>query len=336
MKIVKSNRKLFKDHQITDESVYHNKRTILKSLGLLASASLISQPANANILDWFTDNKETNDKPQTLKTLKYTPTNSDLKLTPESKVTSYNNFYEFGTGKSDPAEYAHALTIDPWKIKVNGLVNTPFELGYEDLFNQFPLEERIYRLRCVEAWSMVVPWIGFPLSALLKNADIQNSAKYVAFETLHRPDEMRGQSSRFIGGNIPYPYTEGLRLDEAMHPLTILAVGLYGKSLPKQNGAPVRLIVPWKYGFKSIKSIVNIRLTAQEPATTWNLSAPQEYGFYANVNPNVDHPRWSQASERIITSGGLLDQKRIKTQMFNGYADEVAGLYQGMDLRKYY
>lgn len=245
-------------------------------------------------------------------------------------ITNYNNFYEFGTGKGDPASYAGALTTRPWTIDVGGLVNKPAKLDIEMLLKNYHLEERIYRLRCVEAWSMVIPWVGFPLASLLKDFDVQGSAKYVAFETLYRPSEMSGQSSVF--GSLPWPYVEGLRLDEAMHPLTILAVGLYGDLLPNQNGAPVRLIVPWKYGFKSIKSIVSIKLTETQPTSTWNRQAPQEYGFYSNVNPTVDHPRWSQASERQI--GGGLFAKRRETQIFNGYAEQVATLYSGMDLRK--
>jgi sulfoxide reductase catalytic subunit YedY len=212
-------------------------------------------------------------------------------------------------------------------------VNKPLTLNLDDLTKRFPLEERIYRLRCVEAWSMVIPWIGYELSALLKAADPLSSAKYVAFETLDDPKQMPGQRNRFLGGGIEYPYVEGLRLDEAMHPLTLMSVGLYGKTLPPQNGAPVRLVVPWKYGFKSIKSIVRIRLTDKQPPTTWNRLASNEYGFYANVNPDVSHPRWSQASERRITTGGLLSRNRIPTEMYNGYS-EVAPLYANMDLTR--
>lgn len=254
-------------------------------------------------------------------------------LTPFEHVTSYNNFYEFGYQKDDPARYADRLTVDPWTIEIGGLVNNPRKLGLEDILASVDLEERIYRLRCVEAWSMVIPWVGFPLSALLKQFDIQGSAKYVRFETLHRPSEMPGQKSFF--GSIDYPYVEGLRIDEAMHPLAILAVGLYGKTMPNQNGAPIRLVVPWKYGFKSIKSIVKIELVENMPATTWALSAPHEYGFYANVNPTVDHPRWSQARERRLPSG-LFDRNIIDTQMFNGYAEQVADLYSDLDLRVNY
>jgi sulfoxide reductase catalytic subunit YedY len=241
-------------------------------------------------------------------------------------ITSYNNFYEFGTGKGDPAEYAGGLTIDPWSVVIDGLVDKPGTYDIADVVAGQPLEERIYRFRCVEAWSMVIPWIGFQLSGLLDRVGVQPGAKFVAFETLVRPEEMPGQKSPFI----EWPYREGLRLDEAMHPLTILATGLYSEEMPKQNGAPIRLVVPWKYGFKSIKSIVRISLTDTMPATTWNMLQPSEYGFYANVNPKVDHPRWSQASERRVGSG--LFSGRQDTLMFNGYEAEVSSLYAGQDL----
>lgn len=253
--------------------------------------------------------------------------------TPYEDVKRYNNFYEFGTDKGDPAQYAEALTTDPWSVAVEGEVAKPGVYHLEDLLGKVDLEERIYRLRCVEAWSMVIPWVGFPLSDLIKRFEPTSKARYVAFETLYRPDEMRGQRSRFSG--IDWPYVEGLRIDEAMHPLTLMAVGLYGRVLPNQNGAPIRLVVPWKYGFKSIKSIVKIRFTETAPPTTWNRLQPSEYGFYANVNPKVDHPRWSQASERRLPSS-FFAPNRIPTKMFNGYADQVASLYAGMDLRKYY
>ncbi|PLS19876.1 protein-methionine-sulfoxide reductase catalytic subunit MsrP [Neptunicoccus cionae] len=245
-------------------------------------------------------------------------------------VTSYNNFYEFGTGKGDPAQYAHALTTDPWSVEIGGLVNNPGNYALEDILKDMTLEERIYRFRCVEAWSMVVPWVGFQLSDLIAKADPQGNAKYVAFETLMRPEEMHGQKN----GSFPWPYVEGLRLDEAMHPLTLMATGLYDEPLPNQNGAPLRLVVPWKYGFKSIKSIVKITLTEKEPPATWNLINAREYGFYSNVNPNVSHPRWSQASHRVIGSG--LFASKEPTEMFNGYGDAVASLYDGMDLSKFY
>ncbi|MBO9436367.1 protein-methionine-sulfoxide reductase catalytic subunit MsrP [Ruegeria sp. R13_0] len=246
------------------------------------------------------------------------------------EITSYNNFYEFGTGKDDPAKYAHTLVTEPWSIQIDGLVDRPGTYDFKDIMSEMTVEERIYRFRCVEAWSMVIPWNGFELAGLLNMAGVQEGAKFVAFETAYRPDEMPG--TRFP--ILEWPYREGLRLDEAMHPLTIMATGIYDRPIPNQNGAPLRLVVPWKYGFKSIKSIVKITLSEDEPPTSWNMSAPREYGFYSNVNPNVDHPRWSQASERQI--GGGLFAKRIPTLMFNGYEQEVASLYEGMDLKEYY
>lgn len=246
------------------------------------------------------------------------------------EITSYNNFYEFGTGKDDPAKYAGALTTEPWSVKIDGLVDNPGDYDFKNIMSEMTVEERIYRFRCVEAWSMVIPWNGFELADLLNMAGVQEGAKYVAFETALIPDEMPGVRYPIL----EWPYREGLRLDEAMHPLTIMATGIYDRPIPNQNGAPLRLVVPWKYGFKSIKSIVRITLTDVEPPTSWNMSAPREYGFYSNVNPNVNHPRWSQASEREI--GGGLFAKRIPTLMFNGYEKEVAGLYEGMDLSQYY
>ena len=247
--------------------------------------------------------------------------------TPWKDVTTYNNFYEFGTGKGEPAESAHTLKTRPWTIRFEGEVAKPQTMDIDKLLKAFPLEERIYRFRCVEAWSMVVPWVGLPLGALLASLQPTSRAKYVAFTTLHAPDQMPGQKR----GVLEWPYVEGLRLDEAMHPLSMLAVGVYGRVLPNQNGAPVRLVVPWKYGFKGIKSIVKIALTEKEPPTSWNLSNPSEYGFYANVNPDVDHPRWSQARERRL--GEFLKRK---TLAFNGYGGEVHAMYKGMDLRRYY
>jgi len=241
-------------------------------------------------------------------------------------ITSYNNYYEFGTDKGDPARYADALTIEPWSVRIDGLVDKPGDYAFDEIMAKMTVEERLYRFRCVEAWSMVVPWNGFELADLLEMAGVQSGAKYVAFETVLRPDEMRGVAYPVLD----WPYVEGLRLDEAMHPLTIMATGIYGRDIPNQNGAPLRLIVPWKYGFKSIKSVVRITLTDVEPPTSWNKANAREYGFYSNVNPEVDHPRWSQATERRI--GGGLFSPRIPTQMFNGYGDEVAGLYEGMDL----
>ena len=246
------------------------------------------------------------------------------------EIVGYSNYYEFGTDKADPLRYADALTIDPWAVQVDGLVERPGSYDLAAILAGKALEERIYRLRCVEAWSMVVPWVGFELSAFLAQVGVLPAAKYVAFETLLRPEEMHMQKSRLL----QWPYREGLRLDEAMHPLTILATGLYDEPLPKGNGAPLRLVVPWKYGFKSIKAIVRITLTDTQPDNTWRMSAAREYGFYANVNPEVDHPRWSQASERVIGAGLL--GGRVPTQMFNGYGEHVAGLYAGMDLTKNY
>lgn len=246
-------------------------------------------------------------------------------LTPLKHVAGYNNFYEFGTDKEDPTQYARALRTRPWTVSIEGLVHKPKILGIEELLRLAPLEERIYRLRCVEGWSMVIPWLGFPLAAMLKQVEPLRNAKYVEFVTAVQEDTMPGVKRRVLD----WPYTEGLRLDEAMHPLTLIAVGLYGDVLPNQNGAPLRLVVPWKYGFKSGKSIVKIRFTENEPRTTWMKAAPREYGFYSNVNPEVDHPRWSQATERRI---GEFFKRR--TLPFNGYGEQVAQLYAGMDLRK--
>lgn len=255
------------------------------------------------------------------------------KQTPFEDAASYNNFYEFGMDKSDPKRYASAMTVSPWSVDISGEVEKPGHYHLEDIIKPHALQERIYRLRCVEAWSMVIPWVGFPLADLLKRFSPTSKARYVAFETLNRPSEMRGQRSRF--STIDWPYVEGLRIDEAMHPLTILAVGMYGKTLPNQNGAPLRLVVPWKYGFKSIKSITRIHLTEQQPPTSWNLTAPNEYGFYSNVNPSVNHPRWSQATERRLPNS-LFKPNRINTLPFNGYAEQVASLYKGMNLTRYF
>lgn len=326
----------FTEADVTPESVFMLKRRqVLKALGISAAALSLPQTANADILSWF----KGNDRPPAPsgKPLQFSQPEqwqAKLDMTPEDKVTGYNNFYEFGLDKADPAANAGSLKTDPWKITISGEVAKPQTLDLDDLYKKFPLEQRIYRMRCVEAWSMVVPWIGFPLSKLLSLVEPTSDAKYVAFETLYDPEQMPGQKDRFIGGGLKYPYVEGLRLDEAMHPLTLLTVGVYGKALPPQNGAPIRLTVPWKYGFKGIKSIVSIKLVRELPPTTWNMIAPNEYGFYANVNPNVDHPRWSQASERFIGSGGVLDVKRQPTLLFNGYADQVASLYRGLNLKE--
>ncbi len=255
------------------------------------------------------------------------PYRVDEPQTPWKDVTGYNNYYEFGTDKSDPAENAHTLKTRPWTVAVEGEVKKPQTFELDKLLRLFPLEERIYRLRCVEAWSMVIPWVGFPLGALVKLVEPTANAKFVAFTSVHRPEQMPGQRRPVL----EWPYVEGLRIDEAVHPLTLMAVGLYGRVLPNQNGAPMRLVVPWKYGFKGIKGIVKIRFVAKPPPTAWNVSSPNEYGFYSNVNPDVDHPRWSQARERRI--GEFLKRKTLP---FNGYATEVAHLYQGMDPKKFF
>ncbi len=255
------------------------------------------------------------------------PFSTQEELTPYESVTTYNNFYEFGTDKEDPARLAASLKPRPWQVAIDGEVAKPGVYEVDDLIRQHALQERVYRLRCVEAWSMVIPWVGIPLSEVLKRVEPNSRAKYVRFETLLDPQQFPGQRRRVLD----WPYVEGLRIDEALHPLTLLAVGLYGEVLPNQNGAPIRLVVPWKYGFKSIKSIVKISLTEQQPLTSWAKSGPNEYGFYANVNPRVDHPRWSQARERRI--GDLFKRDTV---MFNGYADEVARLYAGMDLKKFF
>jgi sulfoxide reductase catalytic subunit YedY len=254
------------------------------------------------------------------------------KLTSYKDVTTYNNFFEFGTDKADPARNAHTLKTRPWTVSVEGLVNKPKVWDIDALLKLAPMEERVYRMRCVEGWSMVIPWIGYSLSHLIKASEPQGSAKYIEFISLADPKQMPGLSSRVL----KWPYTEGLRLDEAMNPLSLLTFGLYGEILPNQNGAPIRITVPWKYGFKSAKSIVKIRITDKEPPTSWKVSAPSEYGFYSNVNPDVNHPRWSQATERRIGAEGGMFAPKIKTLPFNGYAEQVAHLYKGMDLRKFY
>ncbi|GGP82880.1 protein-methionine-sulfoxide reductase catalytic subunit MsrP [Shewanella ulleungensis] len=325
------------DNQVTPESVFNDRRNIIKALGLGALGASLPGQVQAGIFDLFGEQKANN--PFTTQSLNYsTPRQFVLPdvSTPEDKVTRHNNFYEFGTSKSDPFDNAQGFNIDPWTLVIDGLVDKPITLDLQALTKRFALEERTYRLRCVEAWSMVVPWVGFSLATLLKEAGIKSNATHVAFETLFDPEQMPGQKSRLMGGGIHYPYVEGLTIAEAMNELPFLAVGLYGKTLPPQNGAPIRLVVPWKYGFKSIKSVVRIRVMDKQPPTSWNQLASNEYGFYANVNPEVDHPRWSQASERSIGEGGLFSAKRIPTQMFNGYGDFVANLYKNMDLRKFY
>ena len=301
--------------EITPEGVYLNRRHFIRDAGLGAAALAFGAPAalaacTRDRIEEAGGEVAQQDDPNTYE-----------------EITSYNNFYEFGTGKEDPKANSGAFKPKPWSVKVDGLCNKPGDYAFEDLMKPHRIEDRTYRLRCVEAWSMVIPWQGIPLAAMLQRFEPRPSARYVAFTTVLRPAEMPGQRR----GVLDWPYVEGLRLDEAMHPLTLMATGLYGKPLPNQNGAPIRLIVPWKYGFKGIKSIVRIQFTDREPPTTWNLAAPNEYGFYANVNPDVDHPRWSQATERRIG-----EFRRRRTLMFNGYADQVASMYSGMDLARYY
>ncbi|MDG2459476.1 MAG: protein-methionine-sulfoxide reductase catalytic subunit MsrP [Luminiphilus sp.] len=309
--------------EITPERMFLNRRSLIRA-ATAASATMFGLPAVGSEVSAEEQMLDFTDDPNRILAAEQTPYDA---------VTSYNNFYEFGTDKSDPARHAHAMSIDPWTVKVGGLVNQPGELYLEDLLGGFELEERIYRFRCVEAWSMVVPWVGFPLSALLNRFQPKAEGRYVEFKTLYRRSEMRG--TRSFGSVIDWPYREGLRMDEAMHPLTLVAVGLYGKTLPSQNGAPLRLVVPWKYGFKSIKSIVEINVTDRQPKTSWQMLQPREYGFFANVNPAVDHPRWSQRYERRLPSS-VFNPNRVATLPFNGYADQVAGLYEGMDLSQDY
>ncbi|MBS4051676.1 MAG: protein-methionine-sulfoxide reductase catalytic subunit MsrP [Methylomonas sp.] len=298
--------------EITPKTLFYARRKFMQNAGGAALTALLPQSLWA--AGSFGD-------------LKKSPYAVEEESTPRKAITSYNNFYEFGTGKEDPAANAGGLKTRPWTVSVEGEVNKPKVFDIDDILKMAPLEERIYRLRCVEAWSMVVPWLGFSLVELLKRVEPTGNAKYVEFVSLYDPAQMPGQKSAVLD----WPYREGLRIDEAMHPLTLLTLGLYGDVLPNQNGAPVRIVMPWKYGFKSAKSIVGIRLLEKQPTTSWMKAGPNEYGFYANVNPDVDHPRWSQAKERRI--GEFLKRK---TLMFNGYADEVAPLYAGMDLQKYF
>src|SRR5215470_1610526 len=311
--------------EITPESLYLRRREFLRNALLFAATST---SVGGGLLWLIQGNRASEPKSSSVSTPSLTVAGSSSyntaePQTPYPAITTYNNFYEFGLGKSDPAENAHTLKPRPWTLRVEGEVRKPLEIDIDQLLKWFPLEERIYRMRCVEAWSMVIPWLGFPLGDLLKRVEPTSRAKYVAFTSLFDPKQMPEQRRRLLD----WPYVEGLRIDEAVHPLTLLVVGLYGKELPNQNGAPLRLVVPWKYGFKGIKSIVTIRLVEEEPPTTWNIAAPQEYGFYANVNPSVDHPRWSQATERRIG-----EFRRRPTLPFNGYGEQVAGLYTGMDL----
>ena len=302
----------FKYSEVTPEGVFLNRRNVItKGLSFLVALG-------ANSSSWASDG--------------YVKSQWSSKAKPNSydDITTYNNFYEFGTDKADPSKYAHKLTTRPWVVEVGGLVAKPGMYDLDEITKNITLEERIYSFRCVEGWSMVIPWLGFSLSEVLKKFEPLSSVKYVAFETLVRPEEMFGQRYNILD----WPYREGLTFSEAMHPLTMLSTGLYGKELPNQNGAPLRLVVPWKYGFKSIKSIVKITFTETQPQTSWNMQSPREYGFYSNVNPDVDHPRWSQATERPIGKG--IFAKRKKTLKFNGYGDEVASIYSGMDLSKFF
>ena len=311
--------------EITPRAVYENRRSLLRAaaaagLGSLVPDALQAQTARPGVLTALEARKSAVPGAMALD-----------KLTRYQDASSYNNFYEFGTDKADPARNAHTLKTMPWAVEVGGLVKKPGIYGLEDLLKLSPMEERVYRLRCVEGWSMVIPWVGYSLAELIKRVEPLGSAKYVEFVSLGDPKTMPFVGSR----TLDWPYAEGLRLDEARHPLTLLAFGMYGEVLPKQNGAPVRLVVPWKYGFKSAKSIVKIRFTESQPGTAWNKAAANEYGFYSNVNPSVDHPRWSQANERRIGEDGLFDKRR-KTLMFNGYEADVGQLYAGMDLQKFY
>ena len=312
------------ESEVTPKSVYLNRRRFMA--GAVASAATLAVPG----LLWASGTSVAG------KTLDYRAApefSTDEKKTPAEVVSSYNNFFEFGANKDDPKRYAHEMLVDPWSVEVDGECERPGRYSLEDLLKPHDYEERIYRLRCVEAWSMVIPWIGVPLAAVLKRLEPTSRAKYVYFETRHSPRQMRGQRSLF--STIEWPYREGLRMDEAMNELSFLAVGLYGETLPNQNGAPIRLVVPWKYGFKSIKSIVRIRFMEDQPKVSWEMTAPNEYGFYANVNPEVDHPRWSQKKERRLPSG-LLQPNWIETVKFNGYGEQVAHLYKDMDLSRFY
>jgi len=314
--------------EITDERIYLRRREFIRLAGAAAAAA-VSPVASACAASPSAAAREAGAAGQTpLANVKPKVVATDEPLNTFEQITSYNNFYEFGLGKNDPQRYAGAMKTSPWSVQIDGLCHKPATYNLEDLIRPHQLEERIYRFRCVEAWSMVIPWVGIPLSAVLQRAEPQGKAAFVEFRTLHRPSEMPGQN----GNALEWPYREGLRMDEAMHPLTILAVGLYGKTLMNQNGAPIRLVVPWKYGFKSIKSIVRIRFVERQPDTSWSMANGREYGFYSNVNPEVAHPRWSQARERRLPS--LFATRR--TEMFNGYGDQVASLYAGMDLRKHY
>ena len=300
--------KKIKYSEITPEKIYNNRRSFIKSLGLGASSiAMTSLPFVNGVL-----------------------ANDERKLTSYKDITTYNNYYEFGTAKGDPYKNSQNFKTKPWNISIEGEVEKPINVSMEEVSKMFVSEERILRLRCVEGWSMVIPWMGFSLSQLLSKVTLTSKAKYVEFESVYDPEQMKGQRYPVLN----WPYKEGLRIDEAMHPLTTVVTGLYNKELPNQNGAPLRIFIPWKYGFKSAKGIVKIKLVEKMPTSSWMKASPREYGFYSNVNPDVSHPRWSQATERVI--GNDIFAPRIKTLMFNGYGDEVANLYTGMDLKKYF
>jgi sulfoxide reductase catalytic subunit YedY len=294
--------------EVTPEKIYNNRRSFIKSLGLGAGSIALT----------------------TLPLINNANSANDLKLTSYKDITTYNNYYEFGTAKGDPYKNSQNFITDPWNITIEGEVEKPIQISMDEILETFVSEERIQRLRCVEGWSMVIPWMGFSLNQLLSKVSFTSKAKFVEFESVFDPEQMKGQRYPVL----QWPYREGLRIDEAMHPLTTVVTGLYGKKLPNQNGAPLRIFMPWKYGFKSAKAIVKIKLVEKMPTSSWMRASPREYGFYSNVNPDVDHPRWSQATERVI--GNDIFAPRVKTMMFNGYGDEVASLYTGMDLRKYF
>ena len=300
--------KKIKYSEVTPEKIYNNRRSFIKSLGLGAGSIALT----------------------TLPLINNAKSANDLKLTSYKDITTYNNYYEFGTAKGDPYKNSQNFITNPWNITIEGEVEKPIQISMDEILETFVSEERIQRLRCVEGWSMVIPWMGFSLNQLLSKVSLTSKAKFVEFESVFDPEQMKGQRYPVL----QWPYREGLRIDEAMHPLTTVVTGLYGKKLPNQNGAPLRIFMPWKYGFKSAKAIVKIKLVEKMPTSSWMRASPREYGFYSNVNPDVDHPRWSQATERVI--GNDIFAPRVKTLMFNGYGDEVASLYSGMDLRKYF
>ncbi|MGY8998676.1 MAG: protein-methionine-sulfoxide reductase catalytic subunit MsrP [Rhodospirillales bacterium] len=314
-----------KPSEITSKAAFLNRRKFIQTAGVIGGLSFLPPFVSSGF-----------STPRTkYPNVRKTAFGESEKLTTYDGLTGYNNFYEFGTGKSDPANNAHTLRPEPWTVEIAGLAGKTGKFSFEDLIKPHELEERIYRLRCVEAWSMVIPWVGIPLANIIKRFEPNSKAKYVAFETLVDPKQMPGQQQK----SLDWPYVEGLRMDEAMHPLTLLAVGVYGEHMPNQNGAPIRLVTPWKYGFKSIKSIVKISFVERQPLATWNVQAPREYGFYSNVNPNIDHPRWSQKKERRITGEGGLSaifMPKIKTKFMNGYAEEVAEMYKDLDLKKFF